>query len=521
MRLISSARRPSLQDADAPRVYTLSLTPGDVLSVLCCRPEPSKRAKVTRTRTGSSDFVRRVTLLGVEAYMLEQALAEFERISVGVETEGSFDGIEGYIGGVYEAHERVIELLEAGAPLCIGSQLLLYDLAVALEECKVQGLRVGAKKEVRAVLACAKRIHGNNPDAPGAEQQTAQGGTQGAEAQAVLDVLDRDTGTQAWAKKQAEADAMMEQLLAEEEEEKKAQVAKSAKSKRAKSKKGGKQHAASAGMGTNGVLETSRDAELEDPPEDGSEAHPAVVLSSTSHLAVSEPAVPFVDAQAAASPVPADIRPASGRGRGGRGLGGSGDRGVQSTTATATGDNAVGAVAHLLNQTSLQVPPDAGATAPATAAVPMALDMSSPPPAADIGATGRGRGRAPGSRGRGGRGLGGRGGVVASTVAHQLGQVSLQVPEGSSNAGFTAPVALAPPTAVTSLADAHFSTGRPEPPESTIGGQYTCIICFTNPKTHLAAPCGHQCACADCSAQMQECPVCRTRVQMWMQVRMA
>ena len=142
--------------------------------------------------------------------MLEQALAEFERISVGVETEGSFDGIEGYIGGVYEAHERVIELLEAGAPLCIGSQLLLYDLAVALEECKVQGLRVGAKKEVRAVLACAKRIHGNNPDAPGAEQQTAQGGTQDAEAQAVLDVLDRDTGTQAWAKKQAEADAMME-----------------------------------------------------------------------------------------------------------------------------------------------------------------------------------------------------------------------------------------------------------------------------------------------------------------------
>jgi hypothetical protein len=495
--------------------YTLSLTPGDVFSV------------AGHNIVLAPDFVRRVYNVisiarGVEAYMLEQALAEFERISVGVETEGSFDGIEGYIGGVYEAHERVIELLEAGAPLCIGSQLLLYDLAVALEECKVQGLRVGAKKEVRAVLACAKRIHGNSPDAPGAEQQTAQGGTQGAEAQAVLDVLDRDTGTQAWAKKQAEADAMMEQLLAEEEEEKKAQVAKSAKSKRAKSKKGGKQHAASAGMGTmNGVLETSRDAELEDPPEDGSEAQPAVVLSSTSHLAVSEPAVPFVDAQAAASPVPADIRPASGRGRGGRGLGGSGDRGVQSTTATATGGNAVGAVAHLLNQTSLQVPPDAGATASATAAVPMALDMSSPPPAADIGATGRGRGRAPGSRGRGGRGLGGRGGVVASTVAHQLGQVSLQVPEGSSNAGFTAPVALAPPTAVTSLADAHFSTGRPEPPESTIGGQYTCIICFTNPKTHLAAPCGHQCACADCSAQMQECPVCRTRVQMWMQVRMA
>jgi hypothetical protein len=117
-------------------------------------------------------------------------------------------------------------------------------------------------------------------------------------------------------------------------------------------------------------------------------------------------------------------------------------------------------------------------------------------------------------------------------VTHLLGQASVQVSaQGSSDAGSTAPVAAAasaaldmphpPPTAVTSLADAQFSTGRPEPPESTIGGQSTCIVCFTNPKSHLAAPCGHQCACADCSAQMHECPVCRTPVQMWMQVRVA
>jgi len=112
-------------------------------------------------------------------------------------------------------------------------------------------------------------------------------------------------------------------------------------------------------------------------------------------------------------------------------------------------------------------------------------------------------------------------------------RVSLLVP---SNDGAAAPAAAAvlaaapvaldmppspPPTAVTSLADAQFSTGRPEPPESTIGGQATCIICFTNLKSHIAVPCGHQCACADCSAQMHECPVCRTRVQMWMQVRVA
>ena len=274
--------------------------------------------------------------------------------------------------------------------------------------------------------------------------------------------LSREEETQR-AKKQADADAMMAQLLAEDEEEKKVKTAKSIKSKRAK-KKRGRPPAASA---------------------DGVEAD---------------------------------------------------------KTATATEVDAVGAVAHLLEQAGLQVPSDDGAAAPATAAVPMALDMPPPPPAADAGAStgGRGRGRAPGSRGRGGRyglggrGLGGRGGVVAGTVAHQtdLGQASLQqVPEGPSYVDAALPVAAAapapldmpppPPIAVTSLADAQFSTGRPEPPESTIGGQSTCIICFTNPKTHLAAPCGHQCACADCSAQMHECPVCRTPVQMWMQVRVA
>ena len=75
------------------------------------------------------------------------------------------------------------------------------------------------------------------------------------------------------------------------------------------------------------------------------------------------------------------------------------------------------------------------------------------------------------------------------------------------------------PAAMTSLADAQFDTGRPGAPESTIGGQMTCIVCFINPKSHAAVPCGHQCACGDCSAQMKECPVCRTPAQMWMHVR--
>ena len=89
----------------------------------------------------------------------------------------------------------------------------------------------------------------------------------------------------------------------------------------------------------------------------------------------------------------------------------------------------------------------------------------------------------------------------------------------------TAPVALdtppPPPADITSLADAQFSTGRLEAPESTIGGQTTCIVCFVNPKSHAAVPCGHWCTCGECSAQMQACPVCRGPVQMWMQVHAA
>ena len=40
------------------------------------------------------------------------------------------------------------------------------------------------------------------------------------------------------------------------------------------------------------------------------------------------------------------------------------------------------------------------------------------------------------------------------------------------------------------------------------------------PKSHAAVPCGHRCACADCSAKIMErdrrCPYCREEVMMWM-----
>ena len=70
------------------------------------------------------------------------------------------------------------------------------------------------------------------------------------------------------------------------------------------------------------------------------------------------------------------------------------------------------------------------------------------------------------------------------------------------------------------LADVGDITGRNSVPESTLGGETTCIVCFVRPKTHLAVPCCHLCACGACAAQMQLCPYCRVPVQMWAQPRM-
>ena len=75
-------------------------------------------------------------------------------------------------------------------------------------------------------------------------------------------------------------------------------------------------------------------------------------------------------------------------------------------------------------------------------------------------------------------------------------------------------------TAAVSLSEASFSTGRDEA-ESTVGGTMTCIVCMVGQKSHLAVPCGHQCVCEGCAAQMDECPICRMRVATWIKVHMA
>ena len=71
------------------------------------------------------------------------------------------------------------------------------------------------------------------------------------------------------------------------------------------------------------------------------------------------------------------------------------------------------------------------------------------------------------------------------------------------------------------LADVGNFTGRvhDEAPESTIGGQTTCIVCMVGPKSHLAVPCGHQLACERCTTNMKICPYCREPVQFWLMAR--
>ena len=83
----------------------------------------------------------------------------------------------------------------------------------------------------------------------------------------------------------------------------------------------------------------------------------------------------------------------------------------------------------------------------------------------------------------------------------------------------TEEAAAAPPQALT-LADVGNLTGRNDAPESTIGGQTTCIVCMVGAKTHLAVPCGHQSVCADCAGRIRECPYCREPVQLWVQQRL-
>ena len=47
-----------------------------------------------------------------------------------------------------------------------------------------------------------------------------------------------------------------------------------------------------------------------------------------------------------------------------------------------------------------------------------------------------------------------------------------------------------------------------------------CVVCLDGAKSHILAPCGHQCVCGPCSERLAQghCPVCRTAVTMTMRV---
>ena len=113
-----------------------------------------------------------------------------------------------------------------------------------------------------------------------------------------------------------------------------------------------------------------------------------------------------------------------------------------------------------------------------------------------------------------------------STVAADLAEVALEE-DGEEREAPVRPaehVSLAEVGDVTAaLADAVGGEGAATrestpPPESTVGGQSTCIVCFESDKSHLAAPCGHQCVCGPCSSKMEKCPYCCAPVAMWVNV---
>ena len=115
-----------------------------------------------------------------------------------------------------------------------------------------------------------------------------------------------------------------------------------------------------------------------------------------------------------------------------------------------------------------------------------------------------------------------RGGRRGRGTSRGTGRSSHQ-PDSSARAS-VAPVALPPsneaphPLVVIPLAQASFNTDRPAAPKSSLGGETTCIVCFTHPTSQIAIPRGHQCVCDDCSLKMDECPHCCAAILTWFSV---
>ena len=51
------------------------------------------------------------------------------------------------------------------------------------------------------------------------------------------------------------------------------------------------------------------------------------------------------------------------------------------------------------------------------------------------------------------------------------------------------------------------SSGIRTPPDNI------CVVCFTNPKEILIKPCSHFALCEECVRQLDECPICRSKIE--------
>lgn len=62
-----------------------------------------------------------------------------------------------------------------------------------------------------------------------------------------------------------------------------------------------------------------------------------------------------------------------------------------------------------------------------------------------------------------------------------------------------------------------------EPDQQTVTAFKTdafseCVVCMAKPPSHVIIPCGHLCLCMACSVALEQCPICRARVQATMRV---
>jgi hypothetical protein len=55
-----------------------------------------------------------------------------------------------------------------------------------------------------------------------------------------------------------------------------------------------------------------------------------------------------------------------------------------------------------------------------------------------------------------------------------------------------------------------FEQPRKRPLDDDLQQKINCVICFSNERSHLIAPCNHLCCCSTCANQIKnECPICR------------